>query len=76
MVLVGVGGQRHVPATLPPGKIAPVPTVEAGRASGPVRMCKEKRKYLSPIGLRTPDRPASSESLYTDYTLPAPALIN
>ena len=33
---MGVGGQRHAPAALPPGK-DPVPTVqEAGWAPGPV----------------------------------------
>jgi hypothetical protein len=56
-----VGGQRHVPAALPPGK-RPVPIIqEAGWASGTVWKGAEN---LAPTGIRTLDRTAGSESLY------------
>ena len=59
--LDGVGGQRHAPSALPPGK-DPVPIVqEAEWASGPVWTGAEN---ITPIGIRSPDRPARSESLY------------
>ena len=59
--LGGVGGQCHAPAALPPGK-DPVSTVqEAGWAPGPVWTGAEN---LFPTGIRLPDRPARSESLY------------
>ena len=45
-----VGGQRHAPAALPPAK-----------APGPVWTAAEN---LAPTGIRSPDRPARSESLY------------
>ena len=44
---MGVGGQRHVSAALPPGK-----TLDGCGKSRP------------PTGIRSPDRPARSESLY------------
>jgi len=54
-------GQRHVPATLPPGKDL-VPIVqEAGWAPGPVWTGVEN---LTPTGIRSPDRLAHSQSLY------------
>ena len=59
--LDGVGGQCHCPATLPPGR-DPVPVVqEAEWAPGPVWTGAEN---LAPTGIRSPDRPARSESLY------------
>ena len=58
---MGVGGQHHVLAALPPGK-ASVPIVqEAGWATGPVWTVAEN---LDPTVIRSPDRPARSESLY------------
>jgi hypothetical protein len=57
---MGLGGQRHAPATLLPG-MTPVPIVqEAGQAPGPVWMGAEN---LAPSGIRSSDRPARSESL-------------
>jgi len=54
-------GQRHAPAALYPGKDL-VPIVqEAGWAPGPVWTSAEN---LSPTGVRSPDRPARSQSLY------------
>ena len=54
-------GQHHAPATLYPGK-DPVPTLqEAGWAPGPVWTGAEN---LAPTGIRSPVRPAHSESLY------------
>jgi len=56
-----VGGQRHAQAALHPGK-NPVPILyEAGWAPGPVWT---GAKNLATIGIRSPDRPAHSESLY------------
>jgi len=57
----GVRGQRHAPAALYPGK-DPVPIVqEAGWAPGPVWTGAEN---LAPTGIRSPNRPARSQSLY------------
>jgi hypothetical protein len=58
---MGVGGQRHAPAAFNPGKDS-VPIVqEAGWTPGPVWIGAEN---LAPTGLRSPDLPAHSESLY------------
>ena len=58
---MGVGGQRHAPAALPPGK-DPVPTVqEAGWAPGPVWTGAEN---IASTVIRSPDRPTRSVSLY------------
>ena len=58
---MGVGGQRHAPTALPPGK-DPVPIVqESGWAPGQVWNYAEN---LAPTGIRSPDRPVRSESLY------------
>jgi hypothetical protein len=58
---MGVGVQRYVPAALAPGK-DPVPTVqEVGWAPGTVWTGGEN---LASTGIRSPDGPASSESLY------------
>jgi hypothetical protein len=55
-----VGGQHHAPAAFTPGKDL-VPIVqEAGWAPGPVWTCA---KNLAPTGIRSPDRPARSQSL-------------
>ena len=59
--LDGVGGQRHAPAAFTPGKDT-VPIVQgAGWAPGPVWIGAEN---LAPTGIRSPDLPARSESLY------------
>ena len=56
-----VGGQSPVPAAFIPGK-GPVPIVqEAGWAPGPVWIGAED---LAPTGIRSPDIPARSGSLY------------
>jgi hypothetical protein len=58
---MGVGGQHHATAAFTPGK-DPVPIVqEAGLVPGPVWMDPEN---LVPTGIRSPDRPACSGSLY------------
>ena len=60
-------GQRHDPTVLYPGK-DPVPIVrEAGWVPGPVWTSAEN---LSPVGIRSPDCPARSQSIPT--TLPGP----
>ena len=67
---MGMGGQRHVPATFTLGK-DPVPIVqEAVWAPGPVWTGAEN---LAPTRIRSPDRPASSVSLYR-LSYPGPLL--
>ena len=61
LALDGVGGQRHPPAALTPGKTRYPLYKEAGWAPGPVWTGAEN---LAPTGIRSPDRPARSESLY------------
>ena len=59
--LKGMRGQCHAPAAPYPGK-DPVPTVqEAGWAPGPVSTGAEN---LASTGIRSPDRPVRSQSLY------------
>ena len=56
-----MGGHRHAPAAFTPGK-DPVSIVqEAVWAQGPVWMGAEN---FAPTGIRSPDRPARSESLH------------
>ena len=64
---MGVGGQRHAPAALPPGK-DPVPIEwEAGWAPGPVWTGAEN---LAPTRIRSRTvQPVASR--YTDYAIPA-----
>jgi hypothetical protein len=58
---MGVGGQRHAPAACTSGKYL-VPIVqEAGWAPGSVWTDAEN---LTSTGIRSPDLPARSESLY------------
>ena len=58
---MGVGGQRHYAAAFTPGKDS-VPVVqEAGWASEPVWIGVENS---APTGIRSPNLPARSESLY------------
>ena len=57
----GVGGQRHAPGRFTPGT-DPVPFLqEAGWAPGPIWTGAEN---LAPTGIRSPDCPAHSKSLY------------
>jgi len=66
----GVRSRSHAPAALYPGK-DPVPIVQkAGWAPGPVWTGAEN---LDPTGIRSPDRPARSQSLYR-LSYPAHAL--
>ena len=59
---MGVGGQHHAPAALPPPQKDPVPIVlEAGWVSEPVWMGMDN---LAPTGFRSPDRPGRSKLLY------------
>ena len=58
---MGVGVQHHAPTALPPGN-NPVPIVqEAGWAP---RLDWTGAENIAPTGIRSPDRPAHSESLY------------
>ena len=54
---MGVGGQRHASAALPPGNYPVSIVQEVGWAKGPVWTRAEN---LAPTGIRSPDRPASS----------------
>jgi hypothetical protein len=58
---MGVGGQHQAPAALPPGKIPDTHCI--GGWVGPragLDGCGKSR----PTGIRSPDRPARSQSLY------------
>ena len=59
--LGGVGGQRHAPAALPPGKTL-YPLYR--RLGGPESQSGRVRKISPASGIRSPDRSALSESLY------------
>ena len=60
------GHQRHAPAALYPGKDT-VPIVQEVRLSpGPVWT---GAKNFAPTGIRSPDRPARSQSLYRQHYL-------
>ena len=58
---MGVGGQRHAPAALPPGKTR-YPLYR--RLGGPQGRSGQAQKISPPTGIQSPDRPAHSESLY------------
>ena len=57
--LDGEGGQRHAPAALPPEK-----TRCPWRLGSPQDRSGRVLKVSPPIGIRSPDRPARSKSLY------------
>jgi hypothetical protein len=56
-----VGGQRHAPAALPPGTTR-YPLYR--RLGGPQNRSGRVRKISAFARIRSPDRPAPSESLY------------
>jgi hypothetical protein len=56
-----VGNQSHAPTSLSPGKNQ-YPLYK--RLGGPQSQSGRVRKILPPTGIRFPDRPARSESLY------------
>jgi hypothetical protein len=58
---MGVGCQPHAPAALPPERDPLLIAQEAGWVLEPVWTGVEN---LAPTGIRSPDRPARSESLY------------
>jgi hypothetical protein len=58
---MGVGGQRHALAALPPGKNW-YPLYR--RLGGPPEADLDGAENLAPTGIRSPDRSARSESLY------------
>jgi hypothetical protein len=68
---MGVDGQRHAPAALPPGKRSGTHCI--GGWVGPrasLDVCRESRPTT---WIRSPDRPARSESLYR-LSYPGPRL--
>ena len=58
---MSVGGERHAPAALPPWMTRHPFVQKAAWALGPVSRGAEN---LASTGIRSPDRPARSESLY------------
>ena len=58
---MGVGGQRHAPTALPQEKDPVLIVLGTGWAPGSVWAGAEN---LATTGIRSPDRPARSESLY------------
>ena len=58
---MGVGGQRHAPAALPPGK-RPGTHRTGGRVGA--RPVWTGAENLASTGIRSPDRPARTQSLY------------
>jgi len=58
---MGVFGQRHDPADLPPGKTR-YPLYR--RLGGPQGRYGQLRKISPPTGIRFPDRPARRQLLY------------
>ena len=58
----GVGGQRNAKAALPPGGVTRYPLYR--RLGGPQGRYGRVRKISPPTGIRSPYRPARSESLY------------
>ena len=60
--LDAVGSQRHAPAALLPGKETRYPLYR--RLGGPQGRSGRDAENLAPTGIRSPDRPARSESLY------------
>jgi hypothetical protein len=71
ILLDGVGGQRHDPAALPPGKRAGIHCI--GGWVGPRAGLNVCGKSRPPNGIRSLDRPAGSESLYR-LSYPGPRL--
>jgi len=57
--LYGVGGERHVPAALPPGKRSSTPLYR--RLGGPQGLSGRVRKISPPTGIRSPDRSSRSQ---------------
>jgi hypothetical protein len=70
--LDGVGGQRHAPAALPPGRTL-YPLYR--RLVGPQSLSGRVRKISPPNGIRSPGRPSRSKSLYRLRCSGPPALV-
>ena len=68
---MGVGGQRHALAALPLGKTW-YPLYR--RLGGPQGQSGQVRNISPPTGIRCPDRPAHSKSLYR-LSYPGPRLL-
>jgi hypothetical protein len=61
LALDGVGGQRHAPAALPPGKTR---YSLYGRLVGPQDRSERVRKISPPARIPTPGRPTRNKSLH------------
>jgi len=68
-----VGGQRHAPVPSPLGERPFTLVPESGWATGPV-WTGAKNLAFRPIGIRSPDRPAVSDSLYR-WRCPSPRFV-
>ena len=69
---MGVDGQRHASAALPPGKTR-YPLYRW--VGGPQGWSGRMQKISPPTGIRSPDRPVRNESLYR-LSYPDPLLFN
>jgi len=69
---MGVGGERHAPAALPPRMTRHPFVQKAAWVRGPVSTGTED---LSSTGIRFPDRPARSESLLATVSRPTIIII-
>jgi hypothetical protein len=70
--LDGVGGQHHAPAAIYPGKRPGTHCIGGWVGPGPVWTGAEN---LTPTGIRSPGRPARSESLHR-LRYPGPPFLN
>jgi len=73
LALDGVGSQRHAPAALPPGKRPGTHCI--GGWVGPRAGPDGRGKSRPSTGIRSPDRPARSQSLYR-LSYPGPKNLN
>ena len=58
---MGVNGQRHAPAALPPGK-RPSTHFTGGLGGGATELVWTGAENLAPTGIRSPDRPVSTDA--------------
>ena len=69
---MGVGGQRHAPAALPPGKNRYSLYRKLGRPQGP----SERVRKISPPPGFDPQTVQPVASRYIDWAIPAPDILN
>jgi hypothetical protein len=68
---MGVHGQLHDPAALPPGQGPLAPTeYDAGLDPEPVWTRWRREKFPAPAGTRTPDHPVTKMKPFPNYLRP------